>query len=293
MQELYLTEVVERIRSRGILVFVVTAIFAAVGFGYVFTVQPVFRVEVRLLPPKETTVQALYPWLSEAGPGWKKFSDSGFIAYKADEVYEFAVRNLRSHQLRWVFFTGNGLAREVAAQFPELTERELFAQVFDTQLHVMRNMRIRALYPYVSVTLYGTDPERTSRWLNAYVSMVDTVTAGELVEFARERIAAVVRSMITEAEAQRRTFDRLRAEGQHALAEAEAGRLYVLEARIAALRALSIDSDQISTMIVDKSGDIPSTAARPRRVSIIGLSLAAGFALGILLACVTPPLRRS
>ena len=118
MKELYLSEVVKRVVSRWKLVLIVTCSFVGIGIIYLLSQKPTFRAEIHLLPPVETTVSRVYPWLSESDLMLNASTDPETVTYKAWEVYEFAVRNLRSDRYQWEFFQENAHANELSSEFP-------------------------------------------------------------------------------------------------------------------------------------------------------------------------------
>lgn len=187
----------DTLSKRKLLIVVISAMVTGIGLSIALLTPPVYRSEVTLLPPSLSDISGLGS-VNEAN------------RTTPAAVYNKFMETMKSKSLRNAFFLDNGLLSELAPEAKTAVEKRKAFSAFDKTLVVEDR----------KVTLEGTDPDLTARWLNDFVQNAAQASKDKVIADVNSAIQSEKTSLSIAIEAKRKTAAEGRADQIAQLEEA-------------------------------------------------------------------------
>lgn len=142
------------------------------AFGYLYFVEPVYRAEARLVPPRQQDIQQLMIY-SEGVAGFGTEGPTPAL------VFEEFVNNLKSQRVRRAFFETQSIFNDSADK--DLDPSKDADQSFEDEFNKNVRVEVNKADPlFLTVSFRHRDPELAIRGLNQFVAFVNQHTVSRL-----------------------------------------------------------------------------------------------------------------
>lgn len=181
--------------KRKAIVLITTLIGVLSTLAYVLLADPVYRTEVRLLPPLEQHIQGLVIGNAELSKQGLFIRDADIEKYTPEMVYAAFTKNLKSIGLRREFFDKNDLLKHyVPKNVPVsgVNPDRIFEEDFNENLTVEIDKEDGR---FVTTSFALDDATLASQWLNAFVDLANRRTVEEFHTNLEIKIGAVRRRL--------------------------------------------------------------------------------------------------